>query len=207
MEPTPSQDMGDDKDLSVADMAALGRAIEEHQPKLLAMVRRRIDPSLAVRIEPEEVLSEAFLQARRKWKAFCAQSSFTPYAWLYRIVLDCLLEAWDRETRGKRDFRREMPWPERSSMQLGLKLLASTTSPSRTAAREELRRLVRQIMEQLPPQDQEILSMRHFDQLSFREAAEMLGITENAATVRCARALRRFKDLWRHLTKENGPNP
>ena len=36
--------MGSDKDLSVADMAALGQEIENHRPKLLAMVRRRIDP-------------------------------------------------------------------------------------------------------------------------------------------------------------------
>ena len=62
---------------------------------------------------------------------------------------------------------------------------------------------MRQAMEQLPPRDQEVLSMRHFDQLSFCEAAEVLGITENAATVRYARALRRFKDLWLRLTGGN----
>src|SRR5262249_51915503 len=84
---------------SVADMARLGKLYEEHQPRLLAMIRRRLDPALAARISPEDVLSNAFLKARRKWAAFNAQSALTPYAWLYRIVRDSLIEAWRRENR------------------------------------------------------------------------------------------------------------
>ena len=127
--------MGDDKELSVADMAALGRTIEDHRPKLLAMVRRRIDPSLAVRIDPEEVLSEAFLLACRKWKAFCGQSSLTSYAWLYRIVWTVYWKHGPGRRGGGVIFAAKCPGRSRSSMQLGLKLLATTTSPSKAAAR------------------------------------------------------------------------
>ena len=40
-------------------MVALGQMLEEHGPKLLAMVRRRIDPKLAVRVDPEEILNRS----------------------------------------------------------------------------------------------------------------------------------------------------
>src|SRR5438105_4839442 len=120
----------DDSSLSssVADMAALGQLLQEHRPKLLAMVRRRLDPALAARIDPEGILSDAFLEARRKWPAFKEQSARTPYSWLYRIVLDCLIERWRRESRGLRDYRRTMPLPEGTSVQLGLGLVSPGTS-------------------------------------------------------------------------------
>src|SRR5438552_17586548 len=103
---------------TIADMAALGQLFEEHRPKLLAMVQKRLDPALSARIDAEDILSEAFLEARRKWKTFKKQSAMTPYAWLYRIVLDRYIEVWRRENRGRRDLDRDMPWPERSSVQL-----------------------------------------------------------------------------------------
>jgi RNA polymerase sigma-70 factor (ECF subfamily) len=198
---------------SVADLAALGRLLEEHRPRLLAMLDRRIDPALGVRIGPDDILNEAFLDARRKWTAFRGakgdnESPFAPrkdcseqpqlseYAWLYRIVLDRLIEEWRKATRGRRDLHREMPWPERTSDQLGMNLVHSGTSPSAAVSREEIRRRVRQILELLKPSDREILDLRHTDQLTFGEAGAILGVPENTAAVRYARALRRLKDLW-----------
>ncbi len=189
---------------TVAEMAALGALFESQRPRLLAMLQRRLDPALSARLDPEDILSQAFLQAHRKWNSFKAQSVMTPYAWLYRIVLDCLIDTWRRETRGLRDPDREMHWPERSSIQLGLSLVHPGTSPSEAVVREELRQRVRQTLELLGSRDQEILWMRHFDDLSFAEAAAVLGITENAATVRYVRALRRLKNLWEKLHDDKG---
>ena len=52
---------------SIADLALLGRLFEEHRPRLLAMVQRRIDPALAARVDAEGILTDAFLLARRRW--------------------------------------------------------------------------------------------------------------------------------------------
>ena len=169
---------------------------EEHRPRLLAMVQRRLDPALQPRISAEDVLNEAFVQARRRWGWFKGQSVVTAYGWLYRTALDCVIEAWRRETRSRRDVKREMPWPERSSVQLGLGLVATDTSPSEARARDELRERMRQTLELLGDRDREILWMRHYDELTFGEAASVLGIKESAATLRYVRALKRLKDLW-----------
>lgn len=181
------------------DLAALAKLLQEYRPKLLAMVRRRIDPRLSARLDPEDILSDAFLLARRKWADFKGQAGMTPYAWLYRIVLDCMIEAWRRHTRGGRDPDREMPWPQRSSIQMGLGLVGKGISPTSAAAREELRRRVQQMLALLGPRDREILWMRHYDELSFKEAAQVLAITTSAANLRYVRALRRLKDLWLEL--------
>ncbi len=189
---------------SVAELAALGKLLEEHGPRLLAMVGRRLDPALAARVDPEDVLGEAFLRARERWRSFQEQPGLTPYAWLYRITLDCLIEAWRRETRDRRDPRRALPWPEASSVQLGLGLVSPGTSPSEAAAREDLRARMRQALGLLKEPDREILWMRHYDQLTFPEAAEVLGVTESAATLRYVRALKRLKHLWERLGLPGG---
>jgi RNA polymerase sigma-70 factor, ECF subfamily len=187
---------------SVVDMALLGKLFEEHQAKLLAMVQRRLDPALAARVSAEDILSDAFLEARRKWPAFKAQSVMTPYAWLYRIVRDCLIEAWRRENRACRDPDRELAWPERSSMQLVLGLVGSGSSPSEHVAQVELRQRVVETLKLLKDKDRDILWMRHHDDLSFHEVAAVLGIAETAARVRYVRALERLRALWQQMYPE-----
>jgi RNA polymerase sigma-70 factor (ECF subfamily) len=180
-------------------MATLGKMLNEHRPRLLVMLGRRIDPALAVRIDPEEVLSETFLEARRKWPWFKTQCTLSPYTWLYRIARDCLIEAWRRESRGRRDLRRDLPLPEQSSIGMGLALVDAGTSPISRAAKEELKQLVRQALAALRPADRELLWMRHFDELPFADIAAILGVTRNAATVRYVRALEKLRVLWLEL--------
>jgi RNA polymerase sigma-70 factor (ECF subfamily) len=192
---------------SVADWAALGQLLEEHRPRLLTMVRRRLDPKLNPRLDAEEILSDAFLQAQRRWAVFQAQSELKPYPWLYRIVLDCLIEAWRHETRGPRDVHRQMPLPEQTSLQLGLGLVHPGTSPSEALARDELCQRVRLVMAQLKDSDREILLMRHFDDLSYADISGVLGIPESTAQQRYHRALGRLSDLWLHQNPDASANP
>jgi RNA polymerase sigma-70 factor (ECF subfamily) len=182
---------------SVSELAALAKLFEEHRARLLAMVRRRIDPALSARVDPEDVLEEAFLRAGARWSNY-DPAVMSSYTWLYRIVLDCLIETSRQAHAAGRSIQREVPWPQRSSVQLGLGLVGSTTSPSEAFARAELRERIVWAVHQLKPDDWEILAMRHFDELSHPEAA-ILGITPDAAMQRYARALRRLKRLWNQI--------
>jgi RNA polymerase sigma-70 factor (ECF subfamily) len=183
---------------TVVDLAILGRLFEEHRPKLLAAVQRRLDPALAGRLDAEDVVNNAFLAARRKWPTFEERSAASTYAWLYRIVYCCLIDAWRREKPGGQ----EMPWPDRSSLQMGLGLVGSGSSPSEAAMRAEQAERVRQVLSMLKESDREILWLRHNDDLTFPEAAYVLGITESAATLRYWRALKRFKHFWQKLNPD-----
>jgi len=191
-----------DSPSSLADLATLGRLVDEHRPKLLAMLQRRIDRGLNVRVDPEDVLQEAYLIAQRRWPDFQRNPTTTPYVWLYGLVRDQLLVSWRNATRGKRDLRKDVAWPDHSSEQLGMSLIGTGTGPSTAAGRDELKQRVLQVLELLPDGDYEIVKMRHFDQLSFKQAAELLKITENTATVRYVRALKRLRTIWEALFSE-----
>ena len=188
---------------SVADLAALGRLLQDHRPRLLAMLQRRIDPKLNARLDAESILQETFMIARRRWSDF-QSSAMTAYAWLYRLALDTLIESWRRETRGQRDARRDLPLPEGTSLQLGLQLVHTGTSPSEALQREELRERVQKAMSLLSENDRQILWMRHFDDLSHAEIAAILAVTETAAQQRYHRALGRLSDLWHAAFAQEG---
>jgi RNA polymerase sigma-70 factor (ECF subfamily) len=179
---------------SVADLAALGKMMEEHRPRLRAMLCRRIDTAP---LDPDTLLQETFLLACRRWPHFQEQSRMKPFAWLYRLALDCLIEAWRQLNRGVKAL--EMPLPEHSSILLALKIVSSGTSPSEAVARQEVCETMRQTLARLKPADREILWMKYYDGLTFEEVASILGISVNTAAKRQARALQRLSQLWQSL--------
>jgi len=89
-------------------------------------------------------------------------------------------------------------------MQLCLSLVAPGTSPTGALLRQEVQERMRQTLSLLKDSDRQVLWMRYYDDLSHAEMAVVLGVTENAATVRCLRALRRLKELWQKLNPDLG---
>lgn len=186
-EPTPA---------SVADLAALGRLIDQHRPVLLSMLQRRIDRGLQGRIDAEDVFQEACIVASRRWSDFQRHPGADGYVWLYGLVRDQLFTHWRNHTRGPRDLRRDEHWPDRSSEQLGQGFFAHGAGPRTEAERRELRERTAKVIELLSDNDYEIIKLRHFDQLSFKQAGQLLEVSENAAAVRYARALKRLRTIW-----------
>jgi RNA polymerase sigma-70 factor (ECF subfamily) len=199
--------MGDEGESSPASLAHLGRLFAEHQARLLAVIQRRMDPKLRPRIDPEDVLHESFLRARGRWEDFKGRRGLPPFVWLYGIVCDYLIEVWRHNKRLCRDLDREVLYPEQSSLQVGLGLVDTGTTPSEAMAREELAQRMRQALDLLPAADKKVLMLRHYDEMSFEEVAAVLSLEEgkpvsvNAAAVRFVRALRRLRGLWQDVEK------
>ena len=84
--------------------------------------------------------------------------------------------------------------PEASSAALASMLLGRQTSPTQTPQRAERLLRVQEALNSLDPIDREVLALRHFEQLGRAEAAQVLGITQEAGAKRDFRALKSLKD-------------
>ena len=178
----------------LVDETTLAEAFEAARPKLLGMVRRRLGPGLAARVDPEGVVQNAYLRARRRW-ADAAERPADLYAWVYGIVRDRAIDEARAALGPTRDASRDQPWPDESVAQLALRLVPSQTGPSTAAARNEQVALVREATARLRPDDQELLSMHYFDGLTFKQIGAVLGVAENTANARCVRALLKLRKL------------
>jgi RNA polymerase sigma-70 factor (ECF subfamily) len=123
------------------------------------------------------------------------------YLWL-RLVTGQRLAQVHRQHLGAalRDAGREVSLhrgalPQASSASLAARLLGRFTTASQAAIRAERQLRLQEILNGLDPRDREILALRHFEQLSNGEAAQVRGLSKQAANNRYIRALGRLRDL------------
>jgi RNA polymerase sigma-70 factor (ECF subfamily) len=182
------------------DKSAHGQLLDRHRDRLRQMVSVRIDPRVAARVDPSDVVQEALAEASRKLPAYFDDRSLPFYPWLRHIAWErlvhlhtCHLKAQKRAV--SREDHGRLPLPDQSAVQLIDQLAASGSSPSRRMVREEMGQRVRQALEQLSAKDREVLILRHLEQLAFKEIAAVLGISEAATQSRYRRAVERLHDV------------
>ena len=77
----------------------------------------------------------------------------------------------------------------------------TVTGPLTRAVREDRYTLLRKAVEALPENDRQILELRHFDDMSNADCAEVLHIGPKAASIRYVRALQRLRKQLMELTE------
>jgi RNA polymerase sigma-70 factor (ECF subfamily) len=183
------------------DQQAWAELLERHGDRLRRMVALRLDRRLRGRVDASDVLQEAYLDAWRRLGAYVNEPAMPFFLWLRFLVSQKLLEQHRRHLGARgRDAGREVALfhgqlPEASSAALAAHLLGRLTSPSQAALRAERKLLLQEALNAMDPVDREVLVLRHFEQLSNGEAAEVLGLDKSAASKRYARALVRLKEI------------
>lgn len=179
--------------LRAGDDGAFAPLFELARDRLRRMVQFRIDPRLLGRIDPEDVVQEIYLAGQQRLYAFREDQHPFPL-WIRLVGQQTLVDVHRRHLgAGKRSAARERVFA--NSQGLSGFLMASITSPSQAAIREEQRVQLLAALESMDEIDREVLTLRHFEDLSNKEVAQLLGIGENAASNRYVRALTRLKGL------------
>lgn len=201
VEPAPALE----ERLRAGQRQALSEALAIHRERLWRMVNFRMDARLRGRVDPDDVLQEAFLAAEQRLEHFRDEASHSVFIWLRLIVAQTLVDVHRRHLEAEmRDVRREVsinnaPLMHSTSVSLADRLVGSLTSPSQAAQQRELSRQLMAALERMEPIDQEIIALRHFEDLSNIEVAEALNLKPSAASNRYIRALGRFRDVLDQL--------
>jgi len=192
------------------DPAALEKALAEHRGRLRRMVALRLDRRLQGRVDPSDVIQEAYLEAARRLPEYLREPTPMPvFLWL-RFLAAQSLQVVHRKHLGvlARDAGREISihvgrLPQATSAALAAQLLGHDTRASEAAIRAERKLRLEQALNQMDPLDREVLALRHFEQLSNSECARVLDLKETTATKRYIRALRKLKEILSALPGGN----
>ncbi len=183
---------------ATGDGSAVQALLVRHRDRLRRLVAARIDPRLAARVDPSDVVQEALGDAARALPEYLRDRPLPFGEWLRQFAWDRLMKLHRHHIGTQRRSvarERRPPLSDATSYDLGTLLVAGGASPSQDLMRDELIRRVREAIAAMSDDDQELLSLRHVEQLSMADVAESLGIREGTARVRHLRALRRLKEL------------
>jgi RNA polymerase sigma-70 factor, ECF subfamily len=181
------------------DEQALGELFARHRPRLERMIRLRLDRRLHSRLDPADVLQDAYLDLARRFPEYVAGPAVPFFLWLRSLVGQRLVDLHRRHLGARMRSAdcevslHQASLPQVSSESLALQLLGSLTSPTRALVRAEMRLRLQDALNAMESLDREVVVLRHFEDLSNAEVAQALNIGASAASKRYIRAIRRLK--------------
>jgi RNA polymerase sigma-70 factor (ECF subfamily) len=181
------------------EAAAVDRLLAAHRNALRRMIDLRLDPAIARRVDASDVVQDVLLEASRRLSDYLRDPAMPFHLWLRHIARDHMIDAHRRHRQAqRRSLDREQPlvpaaFADRSSIELAAQLFDQEATPASAAIRHELERRLQTALASLDEDDRDIITMRHFEQLSNQEVAAELGLSEPAASMRYLRALRRLR--------------
>jgi len=197
----PAQSIPHRTGVELADAEAVDRARDGDHDAFRVLVERyqgRVY-RLALRILRDEekardAVQEAFLKVYGALRRFEGRSAF--YTWMYRLVYNLCLDLRRRDRAGS-----QIEWEDESSLQVqnvevataGALRLPPTPLPDAEAERSDLRRLLVQVIDELPEPAREILLLREVEGLTYAEIATLLEIPKGTVMSRLHGARRKAK--------------
>ena len=169
------------------DPQALAALVDAFAPRVFGLLFRLTGS----REVAEELLQETFLRVVRGIDKYEHAGRFE--AWLFRVAAN-LVRDHARRTR-----RRGTAVPLESGLDddpLAAAAPPEHSDPQELLVRDEASEKLAACLDKLAASDREILLLRHFSGLSFREIADMLGIPLGTALARAHRALGRLREMF-----------
>lgn len=188
------------------DHDALAEVFEIFRSRLRQIIEFRLDSRLLSKIDADDVLQETFLAANKRLVHYGDGTFTSPFLWLRAILTQTMIDL-HRHYIGaqKRNPDCEISidacsFPQATSTSLAIQLAGSDTLPGEKIARNDMMELMENAIGGMNIIDQEVLALRHFEELSNSETAQVLGIEQKAASIRYIRAMKRLRILLAELT-------
>lgn len=184
---------------------AIGVVFSRFKPQLERIIDFRMDTRVRSRVDANDILQETFLDIKARYREFISDPPVSLFVWFRQITLQVLIEFQRRHFRQKRSVQKEVriniPAADQSdtSQLIARELVGQLTSPSQAAIRAEELEQLREALDSMSDTDREILALRHFEQLSNSEVAEIIGIKPAAASNRYVRAITKLGEIMERL--------
>jgi RNA polymerase sigma-70 factor (ECF subfamily) len=170
---------------------ALGHLLEAFRPFLLALARQRVRADIKQRLGFSDIVQDTYEDALKAFPRFDGDSEQELKAWLRRILLTNVAQSYAEAHRQKRDIGSEVSLGTDPGLGIGISPTA-IKSEARARAQDEA---LQQALAQLPADYREIIQMHHYDRLTFGEAGELLGRSEDAMRKLWSRAIDALREL------------
>jgi RNA polymerase sigma-70 factor (ECF subfamily) len=165
------------------DKEAYGALVRAHSGSVFRVVFRMVGNDA----DAEEIVQEAFLRGYQRLESFQQRSSFG--TWIYRIAVNCALDRINRPGIQAEYRAGEENDPEEKTVQVE----AQDADPERSLLSREITAVQERAMRRLTATEKAAFVMRHQEDRSVNEIADVLGIAPNAAKNAVFRAVQKLR--------------
>lgn len=191
------------KKLLAGDQRAFSEFTDEYLPKLYRYAIVRLKDEEIV----EEVLQVTLIAAAKYLRSYRGEAALL--TWLIQILRH---ETSRFLKRHKRYQALNQRWQDDEALQVVVNSHAAPAAgnPDHIHAREQLSILIRDVLDQLPPNYAKALELKYIQEMGSKDIASELHISDEAAQSLLARARRSFREmcdeslltLMRHVTTD-----
>jgi RNA polymerase sigma-70 factor (ECF subfamily) len=151
--------------------------------KYYTKIFRYIDRRIQNKDLSSDITSQVFMNAIQRIELY-ESKGYSFGSWLFRIAHNEMCQAYRNIQKNK-------------IVDLELNQIQLIDFTDESSEREERVVLLQLALKKMKKKHFEIIELRYFENLSFKEIGGQLGISENTAKVRCFRALDKLKEIYK----------
>lgn len=190
---------GEEK-VDTASPAEWNGQLAQYRERLRQMVAFRLDRRLKGRVDPSDVIQETYLEANNRREEFERQPTSNLFLWLRYLAFQKVVTLHRHHLgRAMRSAARERSMDagtgSDTSVAIAAQIADRNQGPGSAVAQAEEADRLAVALDTMDPVDREVLALRHYEQLSNAEVAEVLGLSVSAASKRYLRALARLRQV------------
>jgi RNA polymerase sigma-70 factor (ECF subfamily) len=164
-------------------------AFEELHRRYVASIYRLVRRKLGDALLAEDIAQETFMKALRQMDR--VDDNFNFGGWVHTVARNL---CFDELRRRQRDLRVDSGDDDDTDLLAGLPSTAKSFDPALVQESNEVRRQVWAVAQRLPEKYRLVLTLRELQDLSYRQIARSLKMSESAVETLLYRARLRFKE-------------
>ncbi len=163
---------------------------------LLAIAHEQFDNRLRGKTGPSDIVQQSMIRAVENFGDYRGQSEAEFRGWLRQIVVNEARLAHRGFTANKRDARREQALQPDDSTAAAREPAAHDPTPATNLLAAEQSAAIKQLISQLPENYQTVIRLRNWEDLSFEEIGQRMGMSTSGAAKVWYRALVEIQRLY-----------
>lgn len=177
---------------------ALNLLMERYLQRILRIVRARLGPKLRGKTESMDIVQEIMIRAIKAFDQFEPKDEAAFLHWMSKLVQNEIRDLADYHGAQKRDINQELHKKVESEKDRSILSNIPADSLYRPSFQLRLKEDVIALeaaMDELSDTQREVVVMRQYEGLSFKEIGDALNLTEDAARMQFARAMGKLTNL------------
>jgi RNA polymerase sigma-70 factor (ECF subfamily) len=166
--------------------------IETCRAYLLMAANKAVGSELRVKVAPSDLVQDTMIAAVQNFEQFNGSSERELLAWLTKILSYRVVDAARKFRRQKADVTREVSIDDEARV-IELSITGRDGTPSELLMAEEEERRLMAAMKKLSSEDAELVRLRNWEQLTFDEIGQRIGLSESGARKRWAQAVQELR--------------